>query len=164
MKKIKIQIKNRFTGSILFEYEAENNTIKKTVGNANLNDANLRYANLRDADLRCADLSGVDLSYADLNDADLNDADLSGSNLRDADLRCANLNDADLNGTNLDFTGFNLSCKTLKIKCNKKLASQLLYHFCRLNTEDKEVQKVQKMLSVKNLANQFHRVEECGKL
>lgn len=31
MKKIKLQIKNRFTGSIIFEYEKENNTIAETV-------------------------------------------------------------------------------------------------------------------------------------
>ena len=29
--KIKIQIKNRWTGSVLFEYEKENNTLKDTV-------------------------------------------------------------------------------------------------------------------------------------
>lgn len=28
---IKIQIKNRFTGSIIFEYEKENNNISETV-------------------------------------------------------------------------------------------------------------------------------------
>lgn len=31
MSKIKLQIKNRFTGSIIFEYEKENNTIAETV-------------------------------------------------------------------------------------------------------------------------------------
>lgn len=30
-KQIKIEIKNRWTGNILFEYLSENNTIKKTV-------------------------------------------------------------------------------------------------------------------------------------
>ena len=31
MTKIKIEIKNRWTGSVLFEHEKENNTIKDTV-------------------------------------------------------------------------------------------------------------------------------------
>ena len=76
--KIKLQIKSRWTGSVLFEYEKENNTIKDT-----LIAAVKSGAYLRDADLRCADL----------RDADLRDADL-----RDADLRCADLRDADLRG------------------------------------------------------------------
>jgi len=29
--KVKIEIKNRWTGKLIFEYESENNTIKETV-------------------------------------------------------------------------------------------------------------------------------------
>ena len=73
---IKIQIKNRWTGLILFEYEKENNTIKKTVINAYLRSAYLgsaylRCANLRDAYLRSAYLGSADLRGADLRGADL---------------------------------------------------------------------------------------------
>ena len=32
--KIKLSIKNRFTGSVLFEYEKEDNTLKETVEQA----------------------------------------------------------------------------------------------------------------------------------
>ena len=63
MKKTKISIKT-FGDSLLFEFEAENNTLKKTLEEAVKGDANLRYANLRDADLRYADLR-----YANLRDA-----------------------------------------------------------------------------------------------
>ena len=61
--KIKLQILNRFTGSVIFEYEKEDNTIsetikeytsqelKKGVRSANLSSADLRYADLRSADL-----------------------------------------------------------------------------------------------------------------
>ena len=59
MTKIKLQIKNRWTGEILFEYEKENNTIKDTVV---------------EAVSRCADLSGADLRFADLSGADLRGA------------------------------------------------------------------------------------------
>ena len=62
-EKIKLQIKNIF-GKLLFEYECEDNTIKKTVTEAIKNSANLRYADLRSAYLRSADLSYVNLSYA----------------------------------------------------------------------------------------------------
>ena len=62
-EKIKLQIKNIF-GKLLFEYECEDNTIKKTVTEAIKNSAYLRYADLRSAYLRSADLSYVNLSYA----------------------------------------------------------------------------------------------------
>lgn len=50
-KQIKIEIKNRWTGNILFEYLSENNTIKKTVSEAIKSGADLRRANLRRANL-----------------------------------------------------------------------------------------------------------------
>ena len=100
-KQIKIEIKNRWTGNILFEYLSENNTIKKTVSEAIKSEANLRRANLRGADLCGADLRGADLCGADLCGADLYGADLCGADLCGADLRRANLRGADLCGANL---------------------------------------------------------------
>ena len=69
MSKIKIQIKNRWTGDILFEYEKEDNTIRVSLmeakkGGADLGGAYLRDAYLRDADLRGAYLRGADLRGA----------------------------------------------------------------------------------------------------
>ena len=60
-KQIKIEIRNRWTGSVVFEYTKEGNTITETVldairRGANLRDADLRDADLRDAHLRCAHL------------------------------------------------------------------------------------------------------------
>ena len=115
-KQIKIEIKNRWTGNILFEYLSENNTIKKTVSEAikseaNLRRANLRGANLRGANLRRANLYGADLRGADLCGADLCGADLCGADLRRANLRRANLCGADLYGADLrgaDLCGANL--------------------------------------------------------
>lgn len=49
--KIKIQIKNRWTGSVLFEYEKENNTLKDTVVEAVKRGAYLIGAYLIGADL-----------------------------------------------------------------------------------------------------------------
>ena len=121
-----IKIRNRWTGSVVFEYTKEGNTITETVleaikRGANLRGADLRGADLRDADLcgaylcgaylrgadlcdanlRGADLRGADLRGADLCDADLRDADLRDADLRDADLRGADLCDADLYGADL---------------------------------------------------------------
>ena len=60
-KKIKIEIKHWITGSILFEYEVEDNTLVKTIRGANLRGANLRGANLWGANLRGANLRGANL-------------------------------------------------------------------------------------------------------
>ena len=109
--KIKIEIKNRWTGKVLFEYEKENNTVKDTLveavkngadlRGADLRDADLHGAYLRDADLRDADLHGAYLRGADLCDADLRGADLCGADLHGADLRGADLRGADLCGADL---------------------------------------------------------------
>jgi len=52
--KTKIQIKNRFTGNVIFEHECT--TILDCLKEAIKKDADLRDANLRGADLRGADL------------------------------------------------------------------------------------------------------------
>ena len=107
-KQIKIEIRNRWTGSVVFEYTKEGNTITETVLDAIRRGADLRGADLRDANLRGADLCG-----ANLRGADLRDADLYGADLRGADLRDAYLSGADLRGANLrDAKGCYLSCPT----------------------------------------------------
>ena len=112
-KQIKIEIRNRWTGSVVFEYTKEGNTITETVL-----DAIRRGADLRGANLYGADLSGANLSGANLCDADLCDANLCGANLRDANLCGADLRGANLYGANLcgaDLRGAKgcyLSCPT----------------------------------------------------
>ncbi|HHT9135840.1 MAG TPA: pentapeptide repeat-containing protein [Candidatus Wunengus sp. YC60] len=103
---IKIEIKHWITGSILFEYSKENNTILETVKEAvkqkaYLRGAYLRGADLRGADLRGAYLQGVDLQGVDLRGVDLQGVDLRGADLREADLREADLREADLRGAYL---------------------------------------------------------------
>ena len=61
-KKVGLEIKNRFTGSVLFT--STKTTWKEAVEEANLRGANLYGANLREADLRGADLSRADLQNA----------------------------------------------------------------------------------------------------
>ena len=51
MSKLKIQIKHHITGSVLFEYESDNNTIKETLIKAVSSSADLYGANLSGADL-----------------------------------------------------------------------------------------------------------------
>ena len=69
MTKIKIQIKNRWTSSVLFEYEKEDNTLKDTVVEAVRKGADLECADLECADLRGAYLEGADLEeWGELRD------------------------------------------------------------------------------------------------
>ena len=101
-----IKIRNRWTGSVVFEYTKERNTIAEAVLEAIRCDANLHGADLSGADLHGADLHGADLHGANLRNADLHGADLSGAdlrsaNLRGADLRSADLRNADLRGADL---------------------------------------------------------------
>ena len=98
---MKLSILSRFNASILFEYEAEENSLKITLQVAVKTDADLRGAKLRGADLRGANLRGADLRGASLHGANLRGADLRGANLRDANLRGANLHGANLHGANL---------------------------------------------------------------
>ncbi len=98
MSKLKIEIKNRWTGSILFEYEKENNTLKDTVEQAIKEGANLRGAYLRGANLRGANLEGANLEGANLRGAYLEGANLEGANLEGANLEGANLEGANLEG------------------------------------------------------------------
>ena len=79
------------------------------------------------------------------------------ANLREADLRGANLWGADL-----DYSCWPLWCGSLDVRVCKRIAAQLAYHFCRLDCDDPEVIAAQN--AIIPLANQFHRVDECGKL
>ena len=112
MKKIKLQIKNRWTGNILFEYEKEDNTIRQTIEKAVEAGADLTGAYLTGADLTGADLTGAYLKGAYLKGADLTGADLTGAYLTGADLKGADLTGAYLKGA--DLTGACLSGAYLK--------------------------------------------------
>jgi len=119
---LKIQIKNRFTGSIIFEYAKENNTVSETVKEYIKHELEVgkRYADLSSADLRSADLRSANLSYADLSYADLRSANLSSANLRSANLRYADLRYADLSSANLssaDLSSANLDKRYIQVAC-----------------------------------------------
>lgn len=89
MNKVKFEIKNKWTGSVLFEYEKEDNTLKKTVEKAVKEGANLGGAYLEGANLEGAYLKGADLRGADLKGAYFEGANLKGAYLKGADLEGA---------------------------------------------------------------------------
>ena len=112
-KEIKISIKNRWTGSILFEYSSVDNTLAKTVTEALKGGANLREAVLYGAKLRGADLYGADLRGANLYGANLRGANLREADLREAVLYGANLREANLYGADLrEAIGTYMACPT----------------------------------------------------
>ena len=82
--KLKIQITARFTGLVLFEHEAENNTMKLTLEAAISACANLACAYLAGAYLDGANLAGADLACANLARANLAGANLAGAYLAGA--------------------------------------------------------------------------------
>ena len=135
---------------------------KKGGARANLHDANLHDADLQDADLQDADLQDADLQDADLQDADLRRANLQGADLRGADLQGANLQGANLQGADIDYSCWPMWCGSLDIKVGRRIAAQLAYHFCRLNCDDPDY--IEARNAVVNFANEFHRVDECGRL
>lgn len=91
----KIQIKSIY-GSILFEYEKENNTVKETLVEAVKRNADLTGAYLIDTDLRFACLRGAYLIGSDLRNTDLRNTDLRFAYLRGADLTGSDLRFAEL--------------------------------------------------------------------
>ena len=108
---MRTQIKNRYSGAVLFECEAPEgmesglamrHALEQAVkSRANLSDAYLSRANLSDANLSGAYLSGANLSRANLSGANLSGAYLSGANLSGANLSDANLSGANLSRANL---------------------------------------------------------------
>ena len=80
-----------------------------------------------------------------------------------ANLRYANLRSADL-----DFSAFPLWCGGLDVNIDDRQATQLLYHLIRnvkfsKNTSAK-LKRICKIKSLVKQANEFHRVNECGKI
>lgn len=85
------------------------------------------------------------------------------ANLRGADLRGANLSEA-----NLDYSAFPLWCGALNVHIDDRQAVQLLYHLVRnvlysKNTSD-ELKNLLSQKEIVDKANEFHRVDECGKI
>jgi len=175
---MKFEIKKRFSGAVQFTAEIDERKGVRTSTQIGLavewaikNKADLRGADLSGADLRGADLSYSNLRGADLRGADLSYSNLSYSNLRGADLSHSNLSGANLSGANLrgadlDFSTFPLWCGSFDIKADMRLAAQLLYHFCRIDFGEGQGTQAARdaQKAMKDLANTFHRANECGKI
>ena len=108
----KYEIKNRYTGEVLFSCDIPEGMESGVVARhaletaiadgANLQGANLQGANLEDANLQCANLQGANLQGANLQGANLQGANLQCANLWGANLWGANLEGVNLQGANLE--------------------------------------------------------------
>lgn len=88
--------------------------------------------------------------------------DLRGECLRGANLCGADLCGADLRGAYLDYSAWPLWCGGLHVKTDKRIMCQLAYHFCAQDCDDPEY--IAARNAILDFANQFHRVDECGRL
>ena len=100
------------------------------------------------------------------NRANLCGANLSDANLCDADLSGANLRGANLRGANLDYSCLPLWCGSLSTNFDDRQIIQFVYHIVKsglnsTNTSDEIKSELAKLI---DLANKFHRVDECGKI
>lgn len=120
------------------------------------------------ADLQDTYLRGTDLRHADLRHAYLRGADLRDADLRYADLQGAYLRGANLRGADLDFSAWPLWCGSLDAYIDDSIAIQILYHLLRpVQASPYVSQEVKDRLltdDLIDLANCFHRVEECGEI
>ena len=148
-----------------------NNGARADLSNANLNNADLSNANLKEANLEKANLKWVNLEKANLEGADFEGANLERANFRGADLgganlKGANLKEANLKGADLDFAALPLWCGSLDVHFDDKQIIQQLYHVVRnaLFSKNTSERVKQALLPLIDLANEFHRVDECGKI
>ena len=80
-----------------------------------------------------------------------------------ADLSEADLSKANLSRANLDYSsGFSFRCPSFGAVIDLRIGAQMAYHFCRMKSEDPDVIAAQR--AIKDLANKFHRADECGKM
>ena len=104
--------------------------------------------------------------WIDSNSKYGNRADLSGADLSDANLHYADLNDANLRGANLDYSCLPLWCGSLSANFDDRQIIQFVYHIVKsglnsTNTSDEIKSELAKLI---DLANKFHRVDECGEI
>lgn len=121
-----------------------------------------KKADLRGEKLSTLDLRKFDFSHHDLKSTRFKNSDLRGVSFAFASFFGVNLSGADLQGANLDYSSWPLWCGSFGVKICKRIFCQLAYHLCRVIVDDEECKAAQRAL--RPLANQFHRVKECGEI
>ena len=94
--------------------------------------------------------------------ANMRDMDLRGANMQGANMRGANMRGANMRGADIDYACWPLWCGSFDVIVDARIAAQLAYHFCRLVCDDPRY--IAARNAIVEFANQFHRVDECGRL
>jgi hypothetical protein len=85
-----------------------------------------------------------------------------------ADLIYADLNYANMSDVDLDYSAWPLWCGSLKAHVDDRIAIQLLYHTLSVVQHSPyisdEVKRALLTDTVVDIANRFHRVDDCGRL
>lgn len=85
------------------------------------------------------------------------------ADMRGAYMQCADMRDADI-----DYSAWPFWCGSLKAHVDDRIAIQLLYHTLSVVQYSpyvsEELKRVLLTEDVVDIANRFHRVDECGKL
>ena len=111
-----------------------------------------------------ANLEGADLEGAKLEGANLEGANLEGANLKWANLEGANLKGANLKWADLDYSCISLWCGSLRANFDDRQLIQITYHLVKagLNSNNASEETKVELEKLIDLANKFHRVNECG--
>ena len=100
--------------------------------------------------------------------ADMQYADMQGANMRGANMQDADMQGADMQGADIDYSCWPLWCGSLKAHVDDRIAIQLLYHALSVVQHSPYVsENIKRTLltpDVVEVANRFHRVDECGEL
>ena len=124
---MKIEIKNKWTGEVIFAHDCDNNSVRVTVQAAIRAKVNLRGSDLRNSDLRGSDLSGSDLSYSNLSGSNL-----SGSNLSNSDVDYS--------------SGWTFACSCSRFKVGISFMRQALAHLASLTCDDPEAEEIREKI------------------
>ena len=82
--------------------------------------------------------------------------------------KCADPCAADLGGANIDYSHLPLWCGSLRVHFDNRQIIQILFHLLYIVSFSKyaneELRKTLLTPELCELANKFHRVDECGKI
>lgn len=78
----------------------------------------------------------------------------------------ANLQGADLQGANLDYSVLPLWCGSLHANFDDRQLRQIAYHLVKagLDSTNASAETKKELTKLIDFANNFHRVDECGKI
>ena len=88
--------------------------------------------------------------------------------MRGLDMRGLDMRGVDMRGADIDYSAWPLRCGSLKAHVDDRIAIQLLYHTLSVVQYSpyvsEELKRTLLTEPVVDIANRFHRVDECGKL